>query len=307
MKRGLKVISLLICIIMIFSFASSLGLASAASGESFAALSTAEYYSDEFTNIVMPYRLYVPKNYDASKSYQLIVFLHGAGESGADNISQITNNKLLDTLISDEYIDAHPCIVVVPQSTLGWNSSEIITVMNILRYVEYEYNIDDERQVLIGYSMGGAGLWDMLIRYPDYFDAAVPVAAAGLASGDLESIKDIPIWIFHATNDDTVDVEYSRTMYKELTDIDANVFMTEPSTGGHNDNFVAFSKTALYDWLFSDDFKLPTRPEEKKKAIIFAVIIGAAVLVIAVGTTTAIVVVKRRKAKTLNSDVDKEV
>ena len=89
-------------------------------------------------------------------------------------------------------------------------------------------------------------VWNMLLLYPDYFDAAVTVAG-GRVYGNLESIKDIPIWIFHAQNDGTVSVECSRQMYKALTDLDANVFMSEPTTGGHNHNVVAFSSTALYD------------------------------------------------------------
>ena len=33
----------------------------------------------------LPYRLLLPKNYDASRSYPLILFLHGSGERGNDN------------------------------------------------------------------------------------------------------------------------------------------------------------------------------------------------------------------------------
>ena len=31
-----------------------------------------------------PYQLYVPSNYDASRSWPVVLFLHGAGERGTD-------------------------------------------------------------------------------------------------------------------------------------------------------------------------------------------------------------------------------
>ncbi len=70
-------------------------------------------------------------------------------------------------------------------------------------------------RLLPDFSVCGTGVWNMLLKYPDYFDAAVPIAGTSVY-GDLESIKDIPIWIFHAVNDDTISVYDSRKMYRGL-------------------------------------------------------------------------------------------
>ena len=37
----------------------------------------------------IPYRLYVPENYDKHKKYPLVLYLHGGGGRGDDNLKQI--------------------------------------------------------------------------------------------------------------------------------------------------------------------------------------------------------------------------
>ncbi len=311
MKRILKVFSVFVGTIALLGSAAFFApISPLADDDDFASLSTRELYSDKITHIDMPYRLYVPKNYDASKEYQLIVYLHGAGEIGNDNSMQIKNNMLFETLVSDEYIDEHPCIVVAPQSDQWWGGSQLVTVMSILDDISSKYNIDSERQVLIGYSMGGGAVWDMLFLYPNYFDAAVPIASVS-TSGSWESIKNIPIWIFHATDDSTVSVDSSREMYNAMLSVGGNVFMTESPNGGHSQNFIAFNKTALYNWLFSEDFKLPSRKTENGLTSdeddfpMTAVIVSAAAAVVVIGgAVSAAVVIKRRRAKKIFTDSD---
>jgi len=48
-------------------------------------------FTDPATGINMGYRLFVPENYDPTRSYPLVMFLHGAGETGTDNEVQIAN------------------------------------------------------------------------------------------------------------------------------------------------------------------------------------------------------------------------
>ena len=43
----------------------------------------------------LPYRLLLPENYDPLKKYPLVFFLHGAGERGDNNQSQLTHGAAL--------------------------------------------------------------------------------------------------------------------------------------------------------------------------------------------------------------------
>src|SRR4051794_25328019 len=61
----------------------------------------------------LPYRILFPENYDKSKKYPLVLFLHGAGERGNDNEAQLTHGAKL--FLTDENREKYPAIVIFPQ------------------------------------------------------------------------------------------------------------------------------------------------------------------------------------------------
>src|SRR4051812_25510268 len=65
----------------------------------------------------LPYRLLKPIDYDASKKYPLVVFLHGAGERGDDNRAQLRHG--IKDFASDEARKKYPCFLIAPQCPAG--------------------------------------------------------------------------------------------------------------------------------------------------------------------------------------------
>src|SRR5262245_34035223 len=78
-----------------------------------------------------PDRLFVPKNYTAHRTYPLVLFLHGGGGSGVDNLKQIQggNGFMIDLLTKSESQARFPCFVVAPQSPQqeGWIERDSVT------------------------------------------------------------------------------------------------------------------------------------------------------------------------------------
>src|SRR6185436_19896037 len=70
----------------------------------------------------MPYRLFVPTGYDKSKRYPVVIWLHGAGGAGEDNLLNISGDQVPGTRLwtKTENQSRHPAFVLVPQSTGGW-------------------------------------------------------------------------------------------------------------------------------------------------------------------------------------------
>ncbi len=65
----------------------------------------------------MNYRLYVPQNYNPKKSYPVLIFLHGSGERGNDNTSQLKH--VVQGLFNNLSSPVYDAIVICPQCPAG--------------------------------------------------------------------------------------------------------------------------------------------------------------------------------------------
>ena len=107
----------------------------------------------------MPYRLFVPPDLPTSSDkFPLVIFLHGAGEQGTNNVDQVATHigGLWNAVRSPQY----EAFMIAPQSHAGgWNpSSPYDRTMEIINSVIAEYpQIDTNRIYLTGLSMGGYG------------------------------------------------------------------------------------------------------------------------------------------------------
>ncbi|RPI00269.1 MAG: T9SS C-terminal target domain-containing protein, partial [Calditrichaeota bacterium] len=181
-----------------------------------------------------PYRLCRPDGFDPTKTYPLILALHGSGECGTDNESHILVHRLATSWADSANQKNYPCYVVAPQCPIGgaWNNYnfndrdsyrysqvpitlEMLTIIDLLDSLEAAYPIDPDRLYVTGLSLGGYGTWDILMRYPEKFAAAIPMSGGGDSTA-VERIKHIPTWVFHGEKDNTVPVSESRKMIEAL-------------------------------------------------------------------------------------------
>ncbi|MBW2263954.1 MAG: hypothetical protein JRG91_18490, partial [Deltaproteobacteria bacterium] len=119
---------------------------------------------------------------DGSTRVPLIVWLHGAGDSGANNINSTTLRGAADSLGG---------ILAVPTSTstCDWSASDVCAALvhNTVRKVKREYPIDDDRVYITGFSMGGRGSYTDGLTWPDMFAGVAPIAGTiGACHGTLD-------------------------------------------------------------------------------------------------------------------------
>jgi predicted peptidase len=200
------------------------------------------------------YVIFVPHNYDGTKEFPVILFLHGAGETKGGKKMPVEVG--IGPAIKKREKD-FPFIVVIPQaeaakSKIGgrWyaDAPDGKRAIAILDEVMKEYRVDPKRQYLTGLSMGGFGTWHMAFSHPDRWAAIAPVCGGGDPKA-AEKIKHIPTWVFHGADDPTVKADLSRSMVDALKKAGAEPKYTEYPGVGHNSWDRAYGTDELYTWF----------------------------------------------------------
>jgi predicted peptidase len=227
---------------------------------------------------VRHYQVFVPRSYDPTQQWPLVLFLHGGGQQGTDGYRP-TRSGIGEAIRLNP--ERFPAIVVFPQvrPEHQWTGDEAEFALRTLDAAEHEFNTDPDRVYLTGLSRGGRGSYYIAYRHASRF-AAVLVAAgrvgpAGLtrtngalwlenspvvpdADGDTfaalaERISDVPLWIFHGDQDAVIPVEDSRLLFSELEARGAPARYSEFPGVGHTAAVwaAAYQSAQVIEWLFS--------------------------------------------------------
>jgi len=194
------------------------------------------------------YRLFEPETSDTPPP--VILFLHGAGESGSDGHAMTTVG--IGPAIAKEP-RRFPALVVFPQASrgYGWRGFNLDAAFAALDDVTASFDVDPRRVYVTGISMGGYGTSAATARDPERFAAAAPICG-GLdrsALAVLDRIAHIPHQIFHGDADSIIPVEQSRTMVAALRDEGCEVRYTEYRGMGHNSWDAAYRDPELMPWM----------------------------------------------------------
>ena len=211
------------------------------------------------------YALYVPDNYDPAKKWPLIVFLHGSGERGDDNLLQ-TEVGLPSAIRLHR--DWFPALVLIPQcpDKKFWDVA-VPTIEAAMAQTQSDYSVDDKAITLTGLSLGGYATWIWGALKTDTFAALMPVCGGGdieHVMGELspeeaqvygtmedrvKKLATIPIWAFHGKDDGVVLPARSQEMVDRVKKAGGNVRYKEWKDTGHNSWDKTYGYKRAMAWL----------------------------------------------------------
>jgi predicted peptidase len=222
----------------------------------------------------IPYRILFPQNFDPTKKYALILVLHGAGERGNNNVSQLTYGTQL--FLNDTIRAKYPAIVVFPQCPansfwsnvkIGNNAAGKITwtfieggeptvamkgLLGLISQMLDKPYVDKHRMYVGGLSMGGMGTFELLRRIPNVFAAAFSICGGDNTLNAKIYAKKVPMWIFHGEKDSVVPFDHSQVMVNAIREAGGNPKFTVYPNDDHNSWNDAFAEPQLIPWLFSN-------------------------------------------------------
>lgn len=156
------------------------------------------------------YRLYVPPGYDGSPCPS-ILFLHGRGESGSDNVRQTETG--LGAAIR-QAPEKWPFLVVMPQKLdpeILW-PAYASHLDAVLQDVESAFTVDGQRCYLTGLSQGGNGTFALAAHLRWRFAAVAPVCGWADPMQVAWDLRATPTWIFHGDADPVIPASASRAI-----------------------------------------------------------------------------------------------
>jgi predicted peptidase len=202
------------------------------------------------------YLLALPTGFETGtdQRWPLVLFLHGAGESGT-NLNAVALHGPPKFARDGRPL---PYILVSPQCPAGrvWNTEELL---GLLDDVSARLPVDTRRVYVTGLSMGGYGTWMLAARAPERFAAVVPICGGGdrvltrlYNDAQKAAVKTLGIRAYHGARDNVVPLEESQRMiaaFKRAGNDGADLIVYPDA--GHDSWTQAYDDPALWQWMLA--------------------------------------------------------
>jgi poly(3-hydroxybutyrate) depolymerase len=242
-------------------------------------------YTFPGTSESIPYHIYVPTTWNASKKLPLVVVTHGANQPATAPFQRpMTEPTLAKTAEARGFIVAAVTGYHANATAVGgWNvpykmvqvvkpgggrggqggggrgpapappTEEDFTraemdVLYVADLMAKEYNVDPGRIYLMGNSSGGSAVWTYATRYPERWTAIAP-SAAPLEDEmfPYEKLKNVPVLVIHGDMDTTMVFNASETMVQHAKAKGVSATWLPVPGGAHTD---AWAQPAIINQIF---------------------------------------------------------
>jgi len=221
-------------------------------------------YRSALDGTLQPYMVRIPADLDPARTYPLLVYLHGSASDETD-------------LAGAGYVDPGGCLLMAPRGrgpSNGWTRDHAQQdVAEALADMLANYPVDPDRIVLIGFSMGGYGVYRTHLAQPDRFRglavlSGLPTYGAGSPDvrdpAHLAAFAGRDLFVFHGERDRNCPFDLTASLVGDLRAAGARVeFVTEPQTG--HEAMGPESRERLHAWLRTL-LALPSPPPSPARA-----------------------------------------
>ena len=195
------------------------------------------------------YLRYLPRDLKPGEKRPLVIFLHGAGERGPADGSELDRVLRYFWLGRAAGGEEFPFLMLAPQCPDGKYWGSYIESLN--RFLDEALRTlpaDAGRVSLTGLSMGGTGTWLWGLSDPERFSAFAPVCGTGVVWYGEQLVRK-PVWAFHGDLDEIVPPEESLSMIRSINRRGGNAHLTLFHGVGHDAWVGAYEGSTLMVWL----------------------------------------------------------
>lgn len=212
-------------------------------------------HRSKIDNTLQPYSVYLPEGFDGESPSPLIVGLHGSG---------VDEQGFMPMLVSRLKTLSLP--VIAPKGRglsdyyVGDSGEDVFECVD--HFTGLFPNIDRERILLIGFSMGGYGAWRLGLLRPDFFRGLIimsgvvapPERTGGEKISDmLDRQMNSAVLVVHGDRDSAVPVGATRNIVSRLRNLGVDVKYIEVPGAGHGNYEVGEELSTWIRNLFASE------------------------------------------------------
>lgn len=161
------------------------------------------------------YTLSLPNNFTHQSKHLLVLALHYGGK-----VTPFYGKGIIEKLVKPALKDLQPIIIAPDSINGGWSSAENQKqIISLLNYIRAQYKLEQEKAILLGFSMGGKGAWYIGDKYPDQFSAGIILAATPVGQLSCE----IPWYVIHSRRDEIFPLLPTQLRIQQLKSLNCSV------------------------------------------------------------------------------------
>ncbi len=212
-----------------------------------------------YRNKPIRFRMHMPDNIDYQKKYPLIVWFHGLGEAGDDNVKLLGHlRSSMGFFIGNNRRDFFLLAVQCPPGNNHWlgstsaeetGDSPLTITGEIMEAVIRQYPVDENKVSLFGISLGGSAVWEFAKKHPRRFAAMVPCSGRPPGDGDSAPYLGTAIWAFNNIGDTGVPIGETERFVETINVSGGNAFLSAYVDGGHDAWTRAMKEDKIVGWL----------------------------------------------------------
>ncbi len=191
------------------------------------------------------YVVSTPPDFNENQEYPAVIFMHGAGTRG-DNADAICTNPFF----TEKNVLLSKAIVYAPLCNHDSWFDMFESIRRFARFVFEQKTTDKSRLYLVGSSMGGYAVWQMLMSDPQLYAGAIPICGGGMY-WNAERLKDLNIWAFHGKKDTVVLCEESIKMVDSINKYGGNARLTVLDEYAHSAWTYVYNSSEPFQWLLN--------------------------------------------------------
>jgi predicted peptidase len=197
----------------------------------------------------------------------LIVWLHGYGEAGTNNMSQL---RWLELMFPDQdAAESAKFFVLVTQCppdhptwfrNVGATTKNAIAEddpLGVLRAIidqtTNDFPIDKDRILLAGVSSGASGCFEVAMRYPTLFAGVAPLGPGAADENRVARLRDVPMWAFISPDDGEDSAIMVRGAIQKLRKAGGRGLLTVTRDVTHDCWTTAFRDYDLLAWFLAQE------------------------------------------------------